>query len=63
MNNPIVAGLTRLAQFEGRDSSGRFWPYASLILALSFLALKLGGPLLTSFGIEQGGGWAGRARR
>ena len=34
------------------------WP-AGLILALSFLALKLGGPLLTSFGIEQGGGWAG----
>ena len=39
MNNPIVAGLTRLAQFEGRDSSGRFWPYASLILALSFVVM------------------------
>jgi uncharacterized membrane protein YhaH (DUF805 family) len=39
MSNPIVAGLTRLAQFEGRDSSGRFWPYASLVLALAFVVM------------------------
>jgi hypothetical protein len=34
------------------------WP-AGLILALSFIALKLGGQFLTPLGIEQGGGWAG----
>lgn len=39
MSNPIVAGLTRLAQFEGRDSTGRFWPYAALVLALTFAVM------------------------
>ena len=39
MSNPIVAGLTGVAQFEGRDSSGRFWAYAGLVLALAFVVM------------------------
>jgi uncharacterized membrane protein YhaH (DUF805 family) len=41
MANPIVHNLAGLARFSGRDSRRLFWPYASLIVVLLFVAAAM----------------------
>lgn len=38
----IMWNLARLARFGGRESRGRFWPYAALIVALTFVGMGAG---------------------
>lgn len=37
MTNPIVSGLTGIGRFSGRDSLGRFWPYAATVVVAVFI--------------------------
>jgi uncharacterized membrane protein YhaH (DUF805 family) len=37
VTNPIVSGLTGLGRFSGRDSLGRFRPYAASVVAAGFI--------------------------
>lgn len=37
MANPIIRGFSKLTQFAGRDTRGEFWPYAGVVIALSFI--------------------------
>jgi len=38
----ILNSFRRLADFKGRDTRSRFWPYAIVVLALSFVGLGAG---------------------
>ena len=40
--NGLIWNLKRLLQFRGRESRGRFWPYAALVVVLTFLVMGAG---------------------
>lgn len=40
--NAIMDGFRRLADFRGRDARSKFWPYALVVVALSFVGLGVG---------------------
>lgn len=31
--NPVLRGVSKFAQFDGRDTRGQFWPYAGVVMA------------------------------
>lgn len=45
MQNPVAYGFSNLTRFSGRDGRGRFWPYAALVLGLSFVTMMVAMPL------------------
>lgn len=40
--NSLLWNLKRLHRFGGRQSRGRFWPYAAAVVALAFAAIGVG---------------------
>lgn len=36
MANPIIRGFSSLTRFSGRDRRRQFWPYAGVVIALSY---------------------------
>lgn len=43
MANPILAGFAGVTRFSGRDRRNRFWPYAGVVVVLTYLAMGLVG--------------------
>lgn len=41
----ILRGFANLLKFNGRDRRGQFWPYAGVVLVLSFVGMSAGLPM------------------
>jgi len=46
MANPIIRGFRSLTVFSGRDRRGQFWPYAGVVVVLTYLLAGVGGALI-----------------
>lgn len=41
----ILRGFANILRFSGRDRRGQFWPYAGVVLVLSFAGMSVGLPM------------------